>query len=206
MDSTIGSTLIGSGTTLVVGASGFLAGVYARKSTGKESADEQARAAAHELLTAAIGVKNALTVWEQRWRVKQAWIPAWIFSVSQLILGLSEEKPGRGALAGMSSAMAWNRDSQAAQEAVLNGPMARWASAAAVVAMLDHEPLRQASYEMTDALQALVRTYKGGRVDVAAREAAQKALDQAAASLGDAARSGSQPKRKRAKRFRRNRA
>jgi hypothetical protein len=154
------------------------------------------------LLTSVLGVKTALTAWESRWRVKQAWVPAWLFAVMQLLIGLSEEKPGRGALAGMSSAMTWNRDSQAAQEAILTGPMARWSSAAATVALLDNEPVRAASGEVTDALQALINTYKGGRIDHGAREAADKALETAVGRLGEAARyTNGRPKPRRATRF-----
>jgi hypothetical protein len=187
MDSTIASSLVGAATALVVAGAGFYAGGRSQKATSRDTAVDESRAAVQELVTAVFDLKMALSTWETRWRDTHGWAPAWLYSVAQLIAGVVDEKPVQGGLNGLASAMTFRRESEMAEQAIINGPMARVAAASARIAMLENRALREASHGVTDAISDFVLSYKSRR-NQAARQRAEEALDDAIGAIGIAAR------------------
>ncbi|MFD9659022.1 hypothetical protein [Streptomyces mirabilis] len=101
--------------------------------------------------------------------------------------GYAEDRPFHGAAQGLGSAMAWRRAADAADEAVITGPMSRVTAAASRIAMLNDAALRKASAATTEALGKLMATYAGSPKSTA-RAKADKELDEAISQLAEAAR------------------
>ncbi|MEU6071827.1 hypothetical protein ABZ864_47250 [Streptomyces sp. NPDC047082] len=188
MDSTIWAALIGAAASIVLFVGGAAASTFKDRAADRTAASNAARAAVQELMAASLDVKAALAIWETRWRDKRNIASALAQSATQILAGYAENRVYRGAAEGLSSAMAWRRAADAAEEAIVTGPLSRMAAAAARIAMLDDPALREASTAVTDALGRLVEAYSE-RARSAARQQADSAVDEAVARLGEAARS-----------------
>ncbi|MGW3127057.1 hypothetical protein [Streptomyces sp. NPDC001123] len=187
MDSKIWAAVIGGAATLVVYIAGLVTSHLKDRATRRSTATSNARAAVQDLLRAALDTKAALAVWEARWRDKSSITVALGRSVAQLLAGYRDDRIFHGAADGLGSAMAWRRASDAAEEALVTGPLSRMAAAAAQVAMLDDAELREASTAVTDALGKLVAAYGEGPKS-RGRAKADRAVDEAVGQLSAAAR------------------
>lgn len=173
--------------SVAIFAAGQLFNSLKDKTTRRSAVASEARAAVREVIQASLDVKAALEIWETRRRDKRSIAGAWAHSMAQVMAGYAEDRPFHGAAQGLGSAMAWRRAADAADEAVITGPMSRVTAAASRIAMLNDAALRKASAATTEALGKLMATYAGSPKSTA-RAKADKELDEAISQLAEAAR------------------
>ncbi|WP_328746394.1 hypothetical protein OHT57_12675 [Streptomyces sp. NBC_00285] len=188
MDSKIWAAVIGGAASLVVFVAGLAAGHFKDSASRRAAAADKARAAAQELLRAAFDTKAALAIWEARWRDKRSIVATLGHSFAQILAGYRDDRIFHGTADGLASALAWRRASDAAEEALVTGPLSRMAAAAAQTAMLNDAKLREASTAVTDALGKLVTAY-AEKPKSPARIQADRDVDDAIGRLSHAARS-----------------
>lgn len=179
--------MIGGAVSLAIFMAGQATTTRKEKAARRTAAAGKARDAAQELLRAALDTKAALAIWEARWRDKRSIAATLTRSFAQILAGYRDDRIFHGAADGLASAMAWKGAVEAAEEAVVTGPMSRVTAAAAQIAMLNDAELRAAATAVTDALGKLVTAY-AEKPKSTARIKADKELDRAVGNLGDAAR------------------
>ncbi|MFI2202666.1 hypothetical protein ACH47Z_18175 [Streptomyces sp. NPDC020192] len=187
MDSTIWAALIGAAASVAIFIAGAWASTLKDRAKDRATAAAEARTAVQELMRAALDVKASLAVWETRWRDKRSTASVLARSFAQLLAGYAEDRAYRGMAESLGSAIAWRSAVDAAEEAVVTGPMSRMAAAAARIAMLDDAQLREAATAVTNALGQLVSAY-ADRPGSDARTCAERDVDEAVGRLGEAAR------------------
>ncbi|MFF0127319.1 hypothetical protein ACFYTG_16555 [Streptomyces mirabilis] len=195
MTAPIWAAMIGAAVSLAIFIAGQATTSRKEKAAREAAAASKARDAVQELLRAALDTKAALAIWEARWRDKRSIAVTLGRSFAQMLAGYRDDRIFHGAADALASAMAWRRSSDAAEEAIVTGPMLRVAAAAAQIAMLNDAELRAASTGVTDALGNLLTAYSE-KPKSAARTKADRELDEAVGRLSDAARAyGRRPTR-----------
>lgn len=187
VDSKIWAALIGGAATLLVYVAGLVTSHLKDRATRRAAARDKARAAAQELLNAALDMKVALAVVDARRRDHRSLAGPLARSFAQLVAGYREDRMYRGMADSLGSALAWRGAADAAEEALVMGPLSRMTAAAAQTVMLDDAELRAACAAVTDALGKLMSSHQG-KPRSAARTEADRAVDEAIGRLGDAAR------------------
>ncbi|MFE7856030.1 hypothetical protein [Streptomyces sp. NPDC057403] len=197
MDAKIWAALIGGAATLIVYVAGLFTTFLKERATRRASARDKARVAAKDLLNAALDLKVALNIVENRRRDRRSLAAPLARSIAQLIAGYHEDRKYTGIADGLGSALAWRGSADAAEEALLMGPLSRVTAAAAQAAFLDDDELRAATAAVTEALGKLMSTPAGRRHSVA-RAQADREVDEAIGRLSSAARAYTGKKRRRA--------
>ncbi|MFF4252276.1 hypothetical protein ACFY1L_13805 [Streptomyces sp. NPDC001663] len=187
MDPKIWAAAIGGIATVIGVVVGLVASHFKDRAARRATAASNARVAVQELLRAALDTKAAMAIWETRWRDKRTIAGALAHSITQILAGYRDDRVFHGAADGLASALAWRRASEAAEEALVTGPLSRVSAAAAQLAMLNDDELRAASTAVTEALGELVGAYME-KPKSDARTRADRALDEAIGRLGDAGR------------------
>ncbi|MFE4824064.1 hypothetical protein ACFRFU_48540 [Streptomyces sp. NPDC056704] len=183
----IWAAVIGGIVTLAIFLAGQATTSRREKAARKAAAASKARDAVQELLRAALDTKAALAIWETRWRDKRSIWVTMTRSFAQILAGYRDDRIYTGVADGLASAMAWRGASDAAEEAIVSGPMSRVGAAAAQIALLSDAELRAASTEVTNALGKFVSAY-AEKPKSAARAKADKELNEAVGKLAKAAR------------------
>ncbi|MEU0820636.1 hypothetical protein [Streptomyces mirabilis] len=183
----IWAAVIGGIVTLAIFLAGQATTSRREKTARKAAAASKARDAVQELLRAALDTKAALAIWETRWRDKRSIRVTMTRSFAQILAGYRDDHIYTGVADGLASAMAWRGASDAAEEAIVTGPMSRVAAAAAQIALLNDAELRGAAAAVTTALGNLMSAY-AEKPKSAPRAKADKDLDEAVGKLADAAR------------------
>ncbi|MGW1988449.1 hypothetical protein ACWCPJ_39470 [Streptomyces collinus] len=187
MDSTIWAALIGAAASVALFAGGAWASTLKDRAQDRAKAAEEARTAAQELMRASLDTKAALAIWEARWRNKTATASVLARAIAQMLAGLAEDRTYRGLAEGVGTAMVWRTAVDAAEEAIVTGPISRMAAAAARIAMLDDVQLREATTAVTEAFGELVGSYSK-KPGSPVRVRAERGVDEAVGRLSEAAR------------------
>ena len=174
--------------TLFAVVIGFVLNEFKGRADARRVAKAKTGDLAAELLNAVFDLKLELGVWESRYRTSNEWKTRWVASAAPIAAALLDQgKMFTAITGGISSALEWRGQAQAAEQALIDGPAARITAVLARLAVSAPLDVREAAAAILPTVHALAATYTGP-INHAARTEAETALDTALARFGDAAR------------------